>query len=666
MASTLADHLRALPDDGLMALIRMRPDLVIPPPADFSALAHRAQSRVSVARTLDGLDRFTLEVLDALRYTRDGHTTSIEAVLTLTATAGVEAARVRSAIDHLRALALVFGTDQVLRVAGAVDEVTSPYPAGLGRPAAELDPAAAALVADPAGLRRALLAAPPAARAVLDRLAAGPPIGAVAPASLAPGSDSPVRWLVDAHLLVVVADDAVELPNEVGLLLRRDAGPLGALHPDPPLLASTPRDPAAIDRAGAGQVLEVVRTAEALLEVVSVDPPSVLRSGGLGVRDLRKLAKAVGLDEAAAGVLVEVVTAAGLLGEETSGTDGVFLPTAAYDAWRAAAIATRWRRLALAWLTMTRAPALIGQRDERDRPVNALSPEVTRPNAPAQRRAALDVIAGLAPGATPTADDVIEALAWREPRRIAGARDPQRGGNGVAPSLTEAALIGITGSGGLTSYGRVLMQEALNAQNDGDDPLGVNAPESPDTSGAIGVLDELLPPPVDHVLLQADLTMVVPGPPEPALAGELDLVGVAESASVFRVTPDSIRRSLDAGYSAADLHALFKRRSRTPVPQTLTYLIDDVARRHGGLRVGSAGSYVRSDDEALVAEVLADRRLAGLGLRRLAPTVLASRQPTRRFIATEAVGAMAVFLCSPAGQDITGATLPIDGGWSIA
>ncbi len=45
---------------------------------------------------------------------------------------------------------------------------------------------------------------------------------------------------------------------------------------------------------------------------------------------------------------------------------------------------------------------------------------------------------------------------------------------------------------------------------------------------------------------------------------------------------------------------------------------------------------------------------------------LASRQPTGRFVAMEAVGAMAVFLCSPAAQDITGATLPIDGGWSIA
>jgi 3-hydroxybutyrate dehydrogenase len=45
---------------------------------------------------------------------------------------------------------------------------------------------------------------------------------------------------------------------------------------------------------------------------------------------------------------------------------------------------------------------------------------------------------------------------------------------------------------------------------------------------------------------------------------------------------------------------------------------------------------------------------------------LATRQPTGRFVAMDGVGAMAAFLCSPAAQDITGATLPIDGGWSIA
>ncbi|MEY9185739.1 3-hydroxybutyrate dehydrogenase [Bradyrhizobium sp. USDA 326] len=45
---------------------------------------------------------------------------------------------------------------------------------------------------------------------------------------------------------------------------------------------------------------------------------------------------------------------------------------------------------------------------------------------------------------------------------------------------------------------------------------------------------------------------------------------------------------------------------------------------------------------------------------------LVERQPTQRFIGMDAVAAMVVFLCGPAANDITGASLPIDGGWSIA
>jgi 3-hydroxybutyrate dehydrogenase len=45
---------------------------------------------------------------------------------------------------------------------------------------------------------------------------------------------------------------------------------------------------------------------------------------------------------------------------------------------------------------------------------------------------------------------------------------------------------------------------------------------------------------------------------------------------------------------------------------------------------------------------------------------LAGKQPTGRFVDPAAVGAMVAFLCSPAGRDITGAALPIDGGWSVA
>src|SRR6201991_4564948 len=57
---------------------------------------------------------------------------------------------------------------------------------------------------------------------------------------------------------------------------------------------------------------------------------------------------------------------------------------------------------------------------------------------------------------------------------------------------------------------------------------------------------------------------------------------------------------------------------------------------------------------------------AGESLESTTENYLASRQPSGRFIGMEAVGALVVFLCGAAAQDITGASLPIDGGWSIA
>ena len=89
----------------------------------------------------------------------------------------------------------------------------------------------------------------------------------------------------------------------------------------------------------------------------------------------------------------------------------------------------------------------------------------------------------------------------------------------------------------------------------------------------------LLPEPVDHVLLQADLTAVAPGPLESGLARRLQLVADVESrggATVYRFTPGSVRRAFDAGWSAAEVHDFIASVSRTPVPQPLTYLVDDI------------------------------------------------------------------------------------------
>ncbi|WP_328850870.1 helicase C-terminal domain-containing protein [Micromonospora globbae] len=684
MTTSLADHLRSLPDESLAALLQLRPDLVVPVPADVSALATRAQSRVSVARALDGLDQFTLQILDAARLTRDpaDGTTSTEAVLAM-ATAGPRPpapTTVRGAVDRLRALFLLYGPENALTVVASVDEV-SPYPAGLGRPAAELDPRTAALCADPAKLRRTLLAAPPSARAILDRLAAGPPVGSVPPGALqapplgeedalppdpvnggAP-TGSPVRWLVEHRLLVPISagrsgsTGTVELPREIGLLLRRDSGPLGPLRTSPPPVASAPREPKAVDSAGAGQTMEVVRHTEGLLEQLTAEPAPVLRSGGIGVRDLRRLARTAGLDEPTAALLLEVAYAAGLLGElelpsasGRYGADQQVLPTAGYEVWRSASLAQRWEQLARAWLTMTRQVGLVGQRDDRDRPITVLSPEAERAGAPAARRAVLGVLADLEPATAPTPDEVLELLDWRSPRRSRGREAAHR------EVLAEAAQLGVTGLGALTSYGRLLLADVTDADDHPEDPLGLHADaDSEEPSTAARALDALLPAPVDHFLVQADLTVVVPGPPDPTLAAELDAVAEPESAggaSVHRVTTASVRRALDAGYTADDLHALFRRRSRTPVPQSLTYLVDDVARKHGGLRAGSAGAYLRSDDEALLAEVFADRRLESLSLRRLAPTVLATPYQVGRLL-----GALRDAGYAPVPEDASGAAV---------
>src|SRR5690606_2916954 len=125
-------------------------------------------------------------------------------------------------------------------------------------------------------------------------------------------------------------------------------------------------------------------------------------------------------------------------------------------------------------------------------------------------------------------------------------------------------------------------------------------------------LRELLPAASDHARFGSDLTALVPGTPSARVSGLLDSRADRESsggAVTWRFSPDSVRRALDAGTSADGLGEQLSGLCDRELPQPLTYLIADVGRRHGRLRVASAVSLIRSDDEALLAEAAADRRL---------------------------------------------------------
>jgi 3-hydroxybutyrate dehydrogenase len=67
-------------------------------------------------------------------------------------------------------------------------------------------------------------------------------------------------------------------------------------------------------------------------------------------------------------------------------------------------------------------------------------------------------------------------------------------------------------------------------------------------------------------------------------------------------------------------------------------------------------------EQRLAGEMARD----GLSREQAVKAFMSSRQPTGRFVAMEGVAALAAFLCGPAAADMTGAAIPIDGGWSAS
>ena len=54
----------------------------------------------------------------------------------------------------------------------------------------------------------------------------------------------------------------------------------------------------------------------------------------------------------------------------------------------------------------------------------------------------------------------------------------------------------------------------------------------------------------------------------------------------------------------------------------------------------------------------------GMPREQVIEEVILASQPSKRFVAVEELAALTVFLCGPAGRSITGAALPVDGGWT--
>lgn len=625
---TFSEHLRTRSDDELVALLLHRPDLAAPSPSTLSSLAARASSRTSLERALAGVDAAVVQVLEALVALHDGGgQVTAQDVATAVGADGARRERVLRALDRAHELALVWTEDDLLHPVPGLAELLGPYPAGLA-------PSTGTSVAD----LTQLADAPAAARSVLDALTWGPPVG-VGPAAGTPAAAA-VDWLLEHHLLVPGDARHVVLPREVALTLREGRTHRSPAAPPAPATTGVPHAEALVAAESAAAAERMVRLVALLVRTWEQSPAPVLRSGGLGVRELRRIAATLEVEEQEAALVVEIAAAAGFVAEDGEESPS-FAPTLAVDEWLNAELPTRWATLARAWASMVRTPWMVGGRDERGGVRAALDPELSRPWAPRVRRAVLSVLADQPPGTVLRTEAVLEQLRWRTPRSV----PPEAA---VAATLREAGELGVLGAGALSTAGRALLDEIIRETE--AFPPDESVADAPTPEAALA---DTLPAPVSDLLLQGDLTGIVPGRPTPELAALLERSAVIESrgaALTVRFTPESVRAALDVGGTADDLLAGLASHARDGVPQPLEYLVRDAGRRHGQLRAGYAASYVRADDPALLAGLVEDPRLAELGLVRLAPTVLGSVVPPRELLTVLREHGLAPLAEGPGGQ----------------
>lgn len=456
-------------------------------------------------------------------------------------------------------------------------------------------------------------------RGVLETLASAGGLGSTRDAAPDADPTKPVPQLLAKGLLIRVDSSHVRLPRSVAHRLRG-----GAQFPLTPPDAPSASDQ---DATGAAQGLETTRLIRRLVEHLGQAPAPLNKDNTVGVRAVDQLAKALGHSVEDVHQLVSVAVAAGLVGRGELDDELAYLaPTAGSRDWLDVDLAQQWAVVLQGWWSSPFQPWMVGTEID-GQPVRLLSDAMRNEQLPQRRRL---VTAIFLDGKQYSADQFLAAFRFARP--LAAAMAPA---GETTALLDEAALVGAIAHGSAATWLRSLHAGEEIAE---------------DVASAT-------PPAVHQVIVQADMTLLAPGPLPVAMQQAVELMADLESpglASVYRVTEASLRRAMDAGCTAGDILGWFDEHAIGEVPQTLGYLVEDLARRHGHLRGGVAMSYVRSDDPAQLDAVFATPAAAEAALRRLAPTVAIS---SRRL--AEVIDVLSAHHLHAVAEDANGAAVDI-------
>ena len=565
-AMSFVEDLSSWSAEDLSYLMERRPDLLPASDRGLAAVAKKAATAMSLGRVLVSADVGMLVVAEAIVAK---HPATVDELDELLGTG--DSTAVLDSVDRLRRCGVVV----VDRPSGAGQAVIKPVgslrdllhrPLGLGPsfveladnlPSETIDRLAKAVRAkgnsketrrsptiraiahrltDPAMVEKIMVDAPPEARDLLEELVAHRSPAIPLPTgypyrSLDPGD--PLAWLMDAGLVISVTDSGAELPRELVM-----AGMPTGLAPEAVLRSIDVRpvqglSADVVSGATADQANRLLDGTETVLRMVGNGEVSIRKAGGVGPREIKRLARACRLEPLDVARILELAAIARLIR-----VDGANLATTELASrWWSLARRRRYLVLVRAWLGADHflSRGLVeGVSPDRMAALGDVEPVAA---ASAGRAVALATMCRLEDGAAFQPEQLAAAVVWQGPN-LWGAGEPPPEVL-VQWTIEEAELLGLVSSNVPGPTVRALIASDETALDQ-----AVQAAMTEDQ---------------EKLVLQSDMTAVAFGPLAPSITKSLaemterDELANDGRTPAFRFTETSIRNAFDRGWDTESI-----------------------------------------------------------------------------------------------------------------
>ena len=343
-------------------------------------------------------------------------------------------------------------------------------------------------------------------------------------------------------------------------------------------------DQESIDRDCGIHAFEALQSVTEL--VFSLDQHFVreVSKGSMGLPDVKRLSSHLGKSKEYVKAIVELAKVSGVVAI----SEKRFHPTDLADSWIAADPKNRWQVLANAWL------AILGASGAK---------ELALQLAQNPTKSLAELVGSSFP--------LVNASAQSRIARVAELAD----------------AIGVSGNGFAASWLGVVLAGKVAV--------------------AAKSVDQRLPAQQERIIVQADLSIIAPGPLSSTLEIELRKFTDTENiglATGYRISPLSISCGLEEGMTEKQIRTLLEKLSGSAIPQPVDYLISETAARFGRLKIAAheSGSKLNSTDELLATQILMDSKLKSFGLRKSEGEIVSLLEPESLYHALRENGYLAI------------------------